>query len=66
MINDNYNYNDNAELIDYFIEKMGIASGIPKIYFNKDPLDSIEFDVILKYIRKKKLQHIKNNNFNND
>lgn len=54
------------EMLEYFNKKIQEASCIPKSYFNSDPLDSIEFGIILKYIRRKKLEHLKNNNLNND
>jgi len=63
MNNDIENYD---MLVEYFNQKLSLASGIPKKYLYPDPLDSIDFDVILKYLRKKKLEYIKNNNLNND
>jgi len=58
--------NEYDELIEYFNHKISQLSGIPSVYLHKEPLDYIEFDVILKYLRKKKLDKIKNNNLNND
>jgi hypothetical protein len=58
--------NSEDDLIEYFIKKLYITSGVPKKYLYPDPLDSINFNVILKYVRKKKLYYIKNNKLNDE
>ena len=63
MNKDDDNYD---KLLEYFNKKLSLAFGIPKKYLYPDPLDSIDFDVILKYLRKNKLEYIKNNNLNNE
>jgi hypothetical protein len=58
--------NTDFDTFEYFMKKILLSSRIPKTYLYKDPLDDIDFDIILKYLRKKKLYNIKNNIYKND
>lgn len=52
--------------VDRFSKLFNSNVGIPLKYLYPNQLDDIEFSIIEKYLRKKKLESIKNNIFNNE
>jgi len=54
----NNDINDYDSFLDYFNKKILESTSIPYYMFDHDPLDDIEFSVIEKYLRRKKIESI--------